>query len=266
MIHESYLISKVSLKLTPLGLTNIPPPMALHEVNLTQNIVDIAFNDGGFGFAVLHGNGISTYHYKFNNHNLSPPNCVNSCDLPNKDRIFRQIRFMNDSSIVVLTTNTLNGKDGVLLMSLQLNSFREFEFNHNAPISMIQPICRTPVLLWLDINGGIGHIVVQEGQIEREQVKIRNITKLPSRMQRIETVGCVDRDHINSECYHTSVVALATNGNLYYIKQYQGGEFTLLTKGCTSFVVSSSFLIITTVSHFLKFIPFMDGMLSSLTE
>ena len=255
----------MSLRLTPLGLANIPPPMALHEVNLTQNVVDVAFNDSGSDFAVLHGNSISTYHYEAADSIFSPPTFSTSCDPPIKNSVLRQIRFMNESSIIVLKSHTFTGKDGVLLTNLQLNSFEEFKLDDTAPISTIQPIWRTPAVLWFDTDGGIGQFVIKNGQIEREKYKINSKMKLPSRMQRIETFGCIDRGHKESECYHTSVVALATNGNLYVIKQPQDGEIMLLTKGCTSFVVSFPFLIITTASHFLKFIRFTDSMLLSLS-
>lgn len=240
--------------------------MALHEVDLMHNIIDVAFNASGSDFAVLHRNGISTYQYKVEGQSLSPPIFSRSYDLPIKDKILRQIRFVNESSIIVLGTHTLTGNDEILLTNLQLSSIKEFEFNHTTPISIIQPMWFTSAVLWLDINGGIGHILIEDGQVERKSYKSKSKIKLPSRMQSMETIRCMDREHLDPGCNHTSVVALATNGNLYYIKQPQDGEITLLAKGCTSFVISFPFIIITTVSHFLKFIRFAEGMSISLSE
>ena len=239
--------------------------MALHEVALPQGVVDVTFSPNGSKFAVLHARGISIYHYQANSQRISPPSLVQFCDFSSKDKAVRQICFRNEINIIVLETHLLTGKDLVLLTNVHLNNFDEVELNHAVPISMLHPLLNTAAVLWLDINGGIGHIIVEDGQTKQQNRG--SVTKLPTRVQTIDTIAGIDQDNAEFQNCRTdlaysniSIIALAANGNLYFVKRLQDAETTLLTKGCTSFVVSFPFLIITTASHLLKFVQLTDGM------
>lgn len=63
--HDLGLVAVIDgkkLKITPLGVTNVPPPMALDEVELSRNATDVAFSVDGKKIGVLHHDySISTW-------------------------------------------------------------------------------------------------------------------------------------------------------------------------------------------------------------
>ena len=233
--------------------------MALHKVELAQNVLDIAFSPNGSNFAVLHEHGISTYHYQATDQKLSPPKLVRFCDFLSEDKLVRQIHFTNESIIIILVTHLLTGKDLILVTSILLDGFDELYLDNAVPISILHPLSYTTTVLWLDVDGNIGSVVITNDQKKQHGEAI--VAKLPTRIQFIDAIAGTDRANPENLVYcNTSIIALAANGNLYHVKRLRDTEISLLTKGCTSFVLSFPFLIITTASHFLKFVRFNDGM------
>jgi elongator complex protein 1 len=53
-----------SIKVTLFRTANIPPPMALHELSVQSNVIDVAFNAAASLIAVLHQQGISIFESK----------------------------------------------------------------------------------------------------------------------------------------------------------------------------------------------------------
>ena len=67
-----------NLKLTPLRLANIPPPMALHEIVLNDNALDILVNivnskEPFCSIAVLSHSGVSLYQWQLTTRPPKPP-------------------------------------------------------------------------------------------------------------------------------------------------------------------------------------------------
>lgn len=54
-------IDGTTLKVTPLRVANVPPPMALDEVELPSSAVDVAFNEIGTEFAVMHAGEVTLW-------------------------------------------------------------------------------------------------------------------------------------------------------------------------------------------------------------
>lgn len=67
-----------NLKLTPLRLANIPPPMALHEIALKENALDVAVSradseEPAFIIRVLHHSSVSLYQWQLTSKLPKPP-------------------------------------------------------------------------------------------------------------------------------------------------------------------------------------------------
>ena len=61
------------LKITPLGIANVPPPMSLHEIQLSKRIRDAAVNRSTTRIAVLHENMVTTLAYTTQTHLRQAP-------------------------------------------------------------------------------------------------------------------------------------------------------------------------------------------------
>lgn len=67
-----------NLKLTPLRIANIPPPMALHEIALKENVLDVAVTladseEPVFLIRVLHHSSVSLYQWQLTGKLPKPP-------------------------------------------------------------------------------------------------------------------------------------------------------------------------------------------------
>lgn len=54
-------IDGTKLKITPLRIANIPPPMALDELDLPTPALDVSFRDDGLGFTIQHTDRVTTW-------------------------------------------------------------------------------------------------------------------------------------------------------------------------------------------------------------
>ncbi len=91
------------LKLTPLRLANIPPPMALHELALDQNAIDVAFSQSNTRLAVLHETSISVFDWDIESKVPKPPSLqftIKTVLTPGTYN--RQICFYGESDVLTL--------------------------------------------------------------------------------------------------------------------------------------------------------------------
>src|SRR5207248_1297199 len=82
-----------TLKITPLRLANVPPPMALLEIPLRHKAVDVAFNPSASMVAVLHQDCISIFDMNLRQGQFQDPALANFCplDVDPNDEIVQQI-------------------------------------------------------------------------------------------------------------------------------------------------------------------------------
>lgn len=91
------------LKLTPLRLSGVPPPMAHCEVTLDSNIVDVAFSQSGRRIAVLMRDRFSVFAWSFKKGPPPPPVLESSYPLPEAPESRpRQIAFLKDNEVYIL--------------------------------------------------------------------------------------------------------------------------------------------------------------------
>lgn len=90
------------LKLTPLRLANVPPPMARHEVHLAQSAIDVAISFSGTRIAVLHEDQVCIYAYDLISKPISEPVLERNLVLPPSVQHPRQVAFTRDLDVYVL--------------------------------------------------------------------------------------------------------------------------------------------------------------------
>lgn len=98
-----------TVKLTPLKLANVPPPMALFDLELPSNAIDFAMIGSNKGLAVLHQQGIELYELDLSTKPAKAPKLV--CKMPCPPH-GRQISFRGDEELVVLVENVIYLWDG----------------------------------------------------------------------------------------------------------------------------------------------------------
>lgn len=96
------LINLVSLKLTPLRVANVPPPMSLHTLALLRKPVDVAISKAGNLMAVLSDYDIAIYSLGIDKRPLPKPSLLWRSDAI-KDHCPRHVSFIGDDQIYVLT-------------------------------------------------------------------------------------------------------------------------------------------------------------------
>lgn len=91
------------LKLTPLRLSGVPPPMAHCEINVDSNIVDVAFSHSGARIAVLTADSFSIFAWPMKTRPVPSPLLESSHPLPQTPNSRpRQIVFLHDSEVFIL--------------------------------------------------------------------------------------------------------------------------------------------------------------------
>jgi elongator complex protein 1 len=95
------IFSQVSMKLTPLRLANVPPPMALHTVVLERPALDVAVSKSGSRLAVLSDNDLAVYALDMISRPIPKPTLLWRSDAI-KTHCPRHVVFVADEQIFVL--------------------------------------------------------------------------------------------------------------------------------------------------------------------
>lgn len=96
-----------SLRLTPLRHANVPPPMALHEVQLDYNALDVAISAKNDRLAVLHARSISVFEVSPKEGNFRP-HFQKKITLTHDSNPL-QIAFDDNTALRILDSNLLEG-------------------------------------------------------------------------------------------------------------------------------------------------------------
>jgi elongator complex protein 1 len=92
-----------TLKLTPLRLAGVPPPMAHNELQLDSNVIDVAFSKSGTRMAVLMDKRFSIFLWSLKSRPVPVPIMESSYPLPDSPYSRpRQIVFLNETEVYIL--------------------------------------------------------------------------------------------------------------------------------------------------------------------
>lgn len=226
------------LKLTPFRPANVPPPMALYEVPIANNIIDVAYNYNSNSIAILHHDGIALYDWKIKPKSSSPPTLIGQLDFDKsaiKTDYFQQICFgLNNSLLTLKYTQTGEPVISAYRFDSEAGRVVEENFEHN---SQIQPSLVSsftsgdPTIPFAQDTSGALYSLASGSP---SPLRIRFPTLLP-------WVEIIKHDD------EYTAFGLSGNGHLY-------ANSRLLVKNCTSFLLTPAHLVFTTTTHLLKFV------------
>ncbi|KAI1083926.1 IkappaB kinase complex, IKAP component [Whalleya microplaca] len=232
-------VDGTSLKLTPFRTANIPPPIAMFELQIPSPIIDIVFSPANTFMAVLHQLGANVYEWKTKGQRSLLPSLIGSMSFskenPGEGIVPLQVAVTENSVV-----HCLGFEKGPTIQSYPFDrSTGEFSSNTSFYAGSMSGFVHltqagsTDVLVQ-DSLGRIHGVVDQQDEL----YSVRLPTQLPW-SEVIDLAGNV------------IAVGLSRNGHLY-------ANSRLLLKNCTSFLVTPAHIIVTTTNHLVKFIHLTD--------
>ena len=251
-------------------LANVPPPMALYEVEVSSTIIDIAITIRSNAhpqaiIGVLHHRGYSQFEWWLSSMAQSPPICrlthdfwsTNSDVTTNRDRLYLQTSFSGSSNLLFSksvdhSTLTAIGEDGehtdqILLREMHVDGMIKDSGLSNSKIHIVLNHDHKTDSDELERRLS-GFNVVDTAGIE--------YILSPFSTQRVDAVICnISIDHavnslangIEMPATKDVIFSLAENGSLFASER-------CLVRNCTSFLLTTTHLIFTTSQHLLKFV------------
>jgi elongator complex protein 1 len=225
------------IKVTPLSAANIPPPMALHEIEVQSNILDVSINDDASLIAILHQQGISLLDRKNASASGSSPSLSARVTFGKAclaDNTYQQVSFSENNELLVLRQAKTGSNVTRYGFDDNTGRMEEKTFTGSLPsaISTLSTFSQNGSSIPF-VQGPAGdlHSLASDGPFLGH-------CKSPIQLPWIEVVSHGD-DHI--------AFGMSGNGHLY-------ANSRLLVKNCTSFLVTPAHLIFTTTMHLLKFV------------
>ena len=250
-------------------LANVPPPMALHEIEIMSNIIDVAVtfrsNPRRAIIGILHHQGYSQFEWSLLSMVQTPPVCSFTNDfrstdidtITNRDRMYLQISFSGNASLLFSksmekSTFTATGEDGGHLGHTSLHRTDIEGMIGNSWTS------KRKTYIVLDHDGNPSGEQLEERAQRVSDDDMAGIELALSRFstQRIDAIVCgFEVEHsVNGLANGTEMPAtkdvifsLAENGSLFANERR-------LVRNCTSFLITPAHLIFTTSQHLLKFV------------
>jgi elongator complex protein 1 len=102
----------VALKLTPLRVANVPPPMAFCTVSLEHKPTDVAFSKSGTRLAVLSDNHLAVYGLDVTTRPITRPALLWQSDVL-EGQSARHVTFIDDEQLYVLADNWIDDESSL---------------------------------------------------------------------------------------------------------------------------------------------------------
>ncbi|KAF1849738.1 elongator complex protein 1 [Cucurbitaria berberidis CBS 394.84] len=228
-------IDGLSLKLTPLRIANIPPPMSLHTLALQHKPVDVALSLSGNHLAVLSDHDLAVYALDMSKKPLPRPLLLWRSDAI-KDYCPRHVTFVGDNQIYVLTDHW--DEDGSYLWRCEGEDLLlQGPVVEAEGASLLTSSVDLETLYLQFQNGALHQVSTDEAtaDLPPQTSLVQKFPSFPPEIQVIDIDG------------QTLAFGLTKGGVLYANER-------ILVRNCTSFVVAPAHLIFTTTQHVLKFV------------
>ena len=215
----------------------MPPPMALHEFEVSSNAIDIALNSDASSIAVLHHDGVSLFEWKSVSASAPKPTLIGKITFAKVESQvgnYQQLCFGVENQILALQRQ--DHGECIKHFNFDNDTGRLEELDpRTTPISEIASIFSFS-------EEGSSHPFAQgrAGDLHTLSFGEATLAQCSSKtyLPWVEVVPYSD-SHI--------AFGLSGNGHLY-------ADSRLLVKNCTSFIVTPVHLILTTTTHLLKFV------------
>ena len=252
-------------------LANVPPPMALHEIALDYNAVDVAVSgcirhDGSDAMmiAVLHCEGYALYTWTLGSKAQNVPWLSSTQDLSIKDRFSRMVNLQifcsREGSVVCLSNDT------------NMPAIWPLEHNVSGPGYVSERDKRIEGIVSPGSRSGppIYLIPNQNEAAEIEDRALNGLTKsdemnlsiFRSSHSVVEATCWQKEEHVPTNDLTNGVSTLAAKDVVFNLSE-SGTLFAnerRLVRNCTSFLVTPLLLIFTTSQHLLKFVHLVDDI------
>lgn len=186
---------------------NVPPPMALHELKLDDNIVDVAVNSAISQVVVLSRTSVNVYSYGASPKQFSPPEFISTHPLPADCGAPSQISLCGNEFVAVLTHQGNENEDRVYVWSKDSSRWSVFEtgMEHLSTISTSSDF----QTLYIQAQKGL----VLQASPESGALQLRDEVKLPTFCPWIEVVTVGDQV---SRDRSSAVPPLTRSGNCFW--------------------------------------------------
>lgn len=111
------------LKLTPLRNANIPPPMALHELNLQQDAIDVAISRSSTQLAILDRSHIKVYKYSITPKSVKQPELCSEHPLLENCLGPVQIAWRGENEVFLLASDAGSNRDALYLLDIEAENW-----------------------------------------------------------------------------------------------------------------------------------------------
>ncbi|KAJ5812211.1 hypothetical protein N7474_008512 [Penicillium riverlandense] len=230
------------LKLTPLRLAGVPPPMAHNELALDSNVIDVAFSKSGTRIAVLMQDHFSVFLWPLKSRPVAVPMLESSYPLSDASQSRpRQVAFLNENEVYVLKDSSPNTSH-IERTALETRSTQTvYQAADASQLSSIFP--------------GIGHQALWFSHAPQPTRPASYSCVNPSATDGFEISSWSESPNIDTHWARAVsisedeqiLVTMTRTGVLYANKR-------VLAKNCTSFLLTPAHLLFTTSQHLLKFV------------
>ena len=231
-----------NLKITPLRVANVPPPMSFAELELGANAIDVAVNQSATMIAVLHQQGAFLYELNYSVRPFQHPKLLR--EVPMVEQIPRQIAFSGEVDISVLCSQPNSQTD--CIVELKASDDAAFDSNElTLGAGSLFSAMDLSNACFEDSHGGVYEVTAA--------ASTSLLAKLPVHCPWTE-VWKDDETII--------VFGLSAGGTLFgYRKSSEDdkAQECLQIRNCTSFLTTPAHLIFTTTQHLLKFVHLYQG-------
>ena len=251
-------------------LANVPPPMALHEIEINSNIIDVALTIRALPhpraiIVVLHHQGYNEFEWSLSSMVQNPPICrftfyfkaTSTDEIMSQDRLYLQVSFSGNASLIFSksvdrSTLTVIGDRGSQTSQFQMDDANVEGMIRDSWVS--QP--KTYIATNHDGTPTSKDLEDRFQSFNSFNLNGIELALLPFSSQRIDAVVCgfevkhaVDRlaNGTETRANKDVIFSVAENGTLFANERR-------LAKNCTSFLVTPAHLIFTTSQHLLKFV------------
>lgn len=228
-----------NLKLTPLRLAGVPPPMAHNELKLDSNAIDVAFSKSGTRIAVLTQDSFAVFLWSLKTRPVPAPILESSYPLSNASTSRpRQIAFVNENEVFVLRESSPNST----VIEKTLLETRVTEVVYEAIGTRFS-----------SVFPGIGHDSLWVSHKASKGCTYTSISSEPDDVSKVNpwyespSVDTPWARAVSISEDEKILISMTRTGTLFANKR-------VLAKNCTSFLVTPSHLLFTTSQHLLKFV------------
>lgn len=220
-----------NLKITPFRTANIPPPMAMFEVQTATSIIDVTFTPNNSHMAVLHHTGVDVYEWQTRaGRSLAPKLTIKVPPVTGDGTVTPvQVAMPKPDELAILAVH--NGKARATTYKLASEK-PELLFELDVVELSAFVSCSTESLSpCIQDRSGKLH---QPSSEALDTLPVKFSTQLPWAEVLLRDDGPL-------------AIGMSRGGQLY-------ANTRLLAKNCTSFVITGDHLIFTTTNHFLKLV------------